>query len=100
MAEHPKQTTIKQHTVLLFYLRGFADDKQSFYSSNKRYKKAKVASVGQSAQSLCFKPRRAATTERWTIAANGSHADAGLTIQCHLDLLDLLLFQNLTHLEE
>jgi hypothetical protein len=54
MAEHPKQTTIKQHTVPRCYLRGFADKKQNFYSFNKRYKKAKPASVGQSAQSDYF----------------------------------------------
>jgi hypothetical protein len=54
MAEHPKQTTIKQHTVPRCYLRGFADEKQNFFSFNKRYKKAKIASVGQSAQSDYF----------------------------------------------
>ena len=48
MAEHPKQTTIKQHTVPRCYLRGFADVNQNFYSFNKRYKKAKPASVRES----------------------------------------------------
>lgn len=54
MAENPKQTTIKQHTVPRCYLRGFADESQNFYSFNKLYKKAKRASVGQSAQSDYF----------------------------------------------
>jgi len=54
MADHPKQTTVKQHTVPRCYLRGFADADQNFYSFNKLYKKAKPASVGQSAQSSYF----------------------------------------------
>jgi Protein of unknown function (DUF4238) len=54
MAEHSKQTTIKQHTVPRCYLRGFADLTQNFYSFNKRYKKAKSASVRESAQSDYF----------------------------------------------
>jgi hypothetical protein len=54
MAENPKQTTIRQHTVPRCYLRGFADADQHFYSFNKRYKKAKRASVGQAAQSEYF----------------------------------------------
>src|SRR4051794_11314474 len=54
MADHPKQTTVKQHTVPRCYLRGFADADQNFYSFNKLYKKAKRASVRQSAQSDYF----------------------------------------------
>lgn len=54
MAENSKQTTIKQHTVPRCYLRGFADATQSFYSFNKLYKKAKPASVRESAQADYF----------------------------------------------
>jgi ribonuclease HI len=49
-----KQKTKSQHTVPRCYLRGFADEKQNFYSFNKRYQKASPASVGQSAQSDFF----------------------------------------------
>ncbi len=49
-----KQKTKSQHTVPRCYLRGFADEKQNFYSFNKRYQKATPASVGQSAQSDFF----------------------------------------------
>jgi hypothetical protein len=42
MADHSKQTTVKQHTVPRCYLRGFADADQNFYSFNKRYKEGEA----------------------------------------------------------
>lgn len=49
-----RQITKSQHTVPRCYLRGFADEKQDFYSFNKRFQKSKPATVRESAQSEFF----------------------------------------------
>jgi hypothetical protein len=49
-----QQKTRRQHTVPRCYLRGFADEKERFFSFNKLYKSSKAATVAQSAQSEFF----------------------------------------------